>query len=40
MMNAEEIASELQFKNLKTKEVHKLSLNNMDKIIEMIKGSR
>ena len=40
MMNAEEIASELQFKNLKTKEVHKLGLNNMDKIIEMIKGSR
>lgn len=40
MMNSEEIAGELQFKNLKTKEVHKLSLANMDKIIEVIKGSR
>lgn len=40
MLNAEEIAGEIQLKNLKTKEVHKLSLANVDKIIEVIKGSR
>jgi histidyl-tRNA synthetase len=40
MLSAEEIAGEVQLKNLKTKKVHKLSLANVDKIIEVIKASR
>jgi histidyl-tRNA synthetase len=41
ILSAEEIASgEIQLKNLKTKEVHKLNISTVDKMIEVIKGSR
>jgi histidyl-tRNA synthetase len=41
MLGADEVANgEVQFKNLKTKDVHKMNLTVVDKIIEMIKGSR
>jgi histidyl-tRNA synthetase len=41
ILSAEEIANnEIQLKNLKTKEVHKLSPGAVDKMIAVIKGSR
>lgn len=41
ILSSDEIASgEIQLKNLKTKETHKLSLSSVDKMIEVIKGSR
>ena len=41
MLGADEVANnEIQLKNLKTKDVHKMNLANVDKIIEVIKGSR
>lgn len=41
MLGAEDLASgEVQLKNLKNKEVHKLSLGDVDKMCDLIKGSR
>ena len=41
ILGESEIASgEIQLKNLKTKAVHKISLKDVDKMIEVIKGSR
>lgn len=41
MLGADEVESgEVQIKNLKTKDVHKMNLSAVDKIIDVIKGSR
>lgn len=41
ILGESEIASgELQLKNLKTKAIHKINLKDVDKMIEVIKGSR
>lgn len=41
ILSSEELTNgELQLKNLKTKEVHKIPVGSVDKMIEVIKGSR